>query len=53
MNKISITKYALTDKPELYPFDPESVSTQKYPITQFQPRYFVAESFEDVKNKMR
>ncbi|CAG5927376.1 unnamed protein product [Menidia menidia] len=28
-------------------------SQQKYPITEFQPVYFVAESFEDAKEKVR
>ncbi|KAG9280173.1 phenylalanine-4-hydroxylase [Astyanax mexicanus] len=46
-------QYALTDKPKLLPFEPEKTSSQKYPITEFQPIYFVAESFEDSKEKVR
>ncbi|KAL4612665.1 phenylalanine-4-hydroxylase isoform X1 [Arapaima gigas] len=46
-------QYCLTDKPKLCPFDPEKTSVQKYPITEFQPVYFVAESFEDAKEKVR
>ncbi|KAM9467915.1 phenylalanine-4-hydroxylase [Clarias gariepinus] len=46
-------QYCLSDKPTLLPFDPEKTSVQKYPITEFQPVYFTAESFEDAKEKVR
>ncbi|XP_076015840.1 phenylalanine-4-hydroxylase isoform X2 [Genypterus blacodes] len=46
-------QYSLTDKPKLLPFDPDKTSLQKYPITEFQPIYFVAESFEDAKERVR
>uniref|UniRef100_A0A667ZPH1 Phenylalanine-4-hydroxylase n=1 Tax=Myripristis murdjan TaxID=586833 RepID=A0A667ZPH1_9TELE len=46
-------QYCLTDKPRIMPFDPEKTSMQKYPITEFQPVYFVADSFEDAKEKVR
>lgn len=46
-------QYCITDKPEHLPFDPEIAATTKYPITEFQPRYFVADSFEGAKNKVR
>ncbi|KAL1920443.1 uncharacterized protein VTP21DRAFT_820 [Calcarisporiella thermophila] len=46
-------EYALTDKPEMRPFDPSKVAVQKYPITDYQPVYFVAESFKDAKEKVR
>ncbi|XP_026066314.1 phenylalanine-4-hydroxylase-like [Carassius auratus] len=46
-------QYCLTDKPKLLPFEPEKTCQQKYPITEFQPVYFVAESFEDAKEKVR
>lgn len=46
-------QYCLTDKPEKIPFDPVVTAETKYPITEFQPRYFVSESFEDAKEKMR
>lgn len=47
------SQYSLTDQPKLLPFDPEKTSLQKYPITEYQPIYFVAESFEDAKEKVR
>ncbi|KAM9313504.1 phenylalanine-4-hydroxylase [Gastrophryne carolinensis] len=46
-------QYCLTETPQLKPFEPEKTALQKYPITEFQPVYFVAESFEDAKEKVR
>jgi len=46
-------QYCLTDKPQVLPFDPEKTATQEYPITKYQPTYFIAESFEDAKEKLR
>ncbi|XP_055334948.1 phenylalanine-4-hydroxylase-like [Paramacrobiotus metropolitanus] len=45
-------EYCLTDKPDRRPFDPEKMAVQKYPITEYQPVYFVAESFSDAKDKV-
>uniref|UniRef100_A0A0V0GDJ7 phenylalanine 4-monooxygenase n=1 Tax=Triatoma dimidiata TaxID=72491 RepID=A0A0V0GDJ7_TRIDM len=45
-------EYCLSDKPVLKPFDPPATAIQKYPITEYQPIYFVSESFEDAKDKM-
>ncbi|XP_046734867.1 protein henna isoform X1 [Diprion similis] len=45
-------EYSLSDKPELRPFEPAKTALQKYPITEYQPVYFVAENFEDAKEKM-
>jgi len=46
-------EYCLSDKPIHKPFDPLVVSTTKYPITTYQPVYFVTESFEDMKKQLR
>lgn len=46
-------KYCLTDEPQKKPFDPAKTAEQEYPITKFQPIYFVADSFDDAKEKMR
>ncbi|KAJ1948981.1 hypothetical protein FBU59_001348 [Linderina macrospora] len=46
-------EYALTDKPEKRSFDPSQTAIQKYPITEFQPVYFVADSFHDATTKLR
>lgn len=44
-------EYCLTDKPQLKDFEPEITGVTKYPITQFQPLYYVADSFESAKEK--
>ncbi|KAI1301886.1 Protein henna [Halotydeus destructor] len=46
-------EYCLSDKPCIKPFDAFVTCDQKYPITEFQPVYFVAESFEDAQRKVR
>ncbi|XP_018415173.1 PREDICTED: tyrosine 3-monooxygenase-like [Nanorana parkeri] len=46
-------KYALSNKPELRPFDPEITAVQPYEDNCFQPVYFVSESFDDSKAKLR
>jgi len=45
-------EYCLSDKPELRPFDPPKTGIQDYPITEYQPVYYVAESFHDAKEKL-
>lgn len=43
-----------TDKrPELRPWNPQEASVTSFPITTYQPIYFVAESLEDATVKMR
>ena len=46
-------QYCLSDKPEIRPFDPVKTAEQRYPITEYQPVYYVADSFEEAKEKMR
>uniref|UniRef100_A0A914Z4N5 phenylalanine 4-monooxygenase n=1 Tax=Panagrolaimus superbus TaxID=310955 RepID=A0A914Z4N5_9BILA len=45
-------QYCLTDEPGHDLFDPSVTCITKYPITSFQPKYFIAESFADAKNKL-
>ena len=45
-------EYCLTDKPEHKEFDPSVTGTTKYPITEYQPLYYVTESFEEAQRKM-
>ncbi|CAB4020918.1 phenylalanine hydroxylase [Paramuricea clavata] len=46
-------QYCLTDKPQFGEFDPEKIAGTEYPITEYQPKYFVADSFESAKEKVR
>mmetsp|Transcript_801 Transcript_801/g.1371 ORF Transcript_801/g.1371 Transcript_801/m.1371 type:complete len:217 (+) Transcript_801:1282-1932(+) len=41
------------EKPNLLAWDPHVASVTTYPITTYQPTYFVAESLADAKVKMR
>nr|WDE40211.1 tyrosine hydroxylase-like protein [Schizocardium californicum] len=46
-------QYALSDKPEHRPFEPSTTAVQEYQDDSYQRVYFVAESFEDAKQRMR
>jgi hypothetical protein len=46
-------EYCLTDVPKKLPFDPFKTGVQEYPITSKQPIYFVADSFDDVQDKLK
>ena len=46
-------EYCLTDKPEVADFDPSVTGDTEYPITEYQPKYYVTKSFEDAQRKMR
>lgn len=45
--------HAISDKPEHRPFDPARTAVQPYQDQEYQPIYYVAESFEDAKEKFR
>jgi len=48
-------KYCLggdEEKPKYLPFNPSITAVTEYPITKYQPIYYVAESFQDAKRKM-
>ena len=40
-------------KPDIRPFDPFIAGEQTYPITTYQPIYFVAKSFSEAKSSMQ
>ena len=46
-------EYCLSGKPVLKPFEPTVTGSTEYPITEYQPQYYVAESFAAAKDKMR
>ena len=45
--------HALSDKCEHRAFEPTTTALQKYQDQEYQPIYYVAESFEDAKEKFR
>jgi phenylalanine-4-hydroxylase len=46
-------EYSVSGKPQILSFDPKMTGIQSYPITQYQPIYYVSETFEDAKDKLR
>ena len=46
------TQYCLSGEPEIRPLDAFKAATQDYPITAYQPVYYLAESFQDVKDQI-
>ena len=45
-------EYSLSETPKKLQFDPFLASRTTYPVTSYQPLYFVAESFESAKLQM-
>lgn len=46
-------EYSLSGAPKVLPFEPMVTGDQEYPITEYQPVYFLAESFEDAQQRLR
>ncbi|KAG9296936.1 hypothetical protein G9A89_006891 [Geosiphon pyriformis] len=46
-------EYALSDENEKRPFEPTKTAVQEYIVTDYQPIYFVADSFKDAQLKVR
>jgi len=46
-------QHALSTKPQIKPFEPETTVVQEYQDEDYQPIYFLAETFEDAKEKLR
>ncbi|KAI8904339.1 Biopterin-dependent aromatic amino acid hydroxylase-domain-containing protein [Gorgonomyces haynaldii] len=46
-------EYCLTKEPKYAPFDCNEMANTPYPITKYQPLYFVAESFKQMKDEVR
>nr|XP_015194181.1 PREDICTED: tryptophan 5-hydroxylase 1 isoform X3 [Lepisosteus oculatus] len=53
LSSISELKHALSGNSKIMPFDPKVTCKQECIITTFQDVYFVSESFEEAKLKMR
>lgn len=50
---LSLWQHALSGNARIMPFDPKVTSKQECIITTFQDVYFVSDSFEEAKVKMR
>ncbi|XP_073460809.1 tyrosine 3-monooxygenase isoform X2 [Aquarana catesbeiana] len=48
-----LATHSLSDEPEVRPFDPDEAALQPYQDQNYQPVYFVSESFFDAKAKLR
>lgn len=46
-------QYCVSDKPAVEPFEPEEIVVTEYPITEMQPKYFLADSFESAQEKLK
>ena len=46
-------EHSLSGKPTLRDFEPEKTAVQTYQDLDYQDLYFVAESFDDAKDKFR
>jgi phenylalanine-4-hydroxylase len=46
-------EYCLSGKPELCDFNPDITCVSPYPITSYQPKYFVARSFSAAQAQVR
>eukprot|EP01129_Flabellula_baltica_P014636 TRINITY_DN7059_c0_g1_i1.p1 TRINITY_DN7059_c0_g1~~TRINITY_DN7059_c0_g1_i1.p1 ORF type:complete len:438 (+),score=96.03 TRINITY_DN7059_c0_g1_i1:59-1372(+) len=46
-------QYCLSDKPQVKRFDPWVASKQDYPITEYQPLYFEADSFKQMTKQLQ
>ncbi|CAF2144072.1 unnamed protein product [Rotaria magnacalcarata] len=46
-------QYCLSEEPKVVPFDPFVACVKEYPITSYQPMYYLADSFKDAKEKLR
>uniref|UniRef100_A0A3Q3H0B3 tryptophan 5-monooxygenase n=1 Tax=Kryptolebias marmoratus TaxID=37003 RepID=A0A3Q3H0B3_KRYMA len=53
LSSISELRHALSGNARIMPFDPKVTSKQECMITTFQDVYFVSDSFEEAKVKMR
>jgi len=45
-------EYCLTNEPKVSEFDPAVTGVTEYPITKYQPLYYVTNSFDDAQRKM-
>ena len=47
------TEYCMSNEPEIREWDPSNAAQQPFPITKYQPLYYLADSFDDATRKMK
>ncbi|CAN7994255.1 unnamed protein product, partial [Ixodes pacificus] len=53
LSSVGEIQHALSGKPAILNFDPEVTAVQKYQDLEYQDTYFLADSFESAKEKLR
>lgn len=53
LSSVGEIQHALSGKPTIVNFDPEKTAVQKFQDFTYQSTYFLAESFDDAKEKLR
>ena len=53
LSSFSELENAMSDKPQFKEFDPFKVAVTPYPVTEYQPLYFVISSFEDATRLLK
>ena len=53
MSSFGELEYSMSDEPQILPWDPFDASQREYPITTYQPVYYLAKNFSDAKDKMK
>lgn len=53
LSSVGELQYCLSDEPAVRAFEPSQTALQTYPITNYQPLYYVAESFRDAQIRVR
>ena len=53
LSSVGELEYCLSSRPEVIEFDPSLAAETEYPITSYQPRYFVASSFTKAQIQVR
>jgi len=52
LSSVGELQYCVSSEPQFLPFDPSVAAEHPFPITEYQPVYFVAESFANAKEKL-
>jgi len=53
LSSLGELEYAMSDKPHILSWDPIDASSRDYPITTYQPVYYIANDFKSAKEKFQ